>query len=86
MPLTAATMTLDSVPEGSRPEEFLTDAGLAALYERELAALPEGDDRRPEMARRLSAARKAAFDGAESVDLYTLESEAELAKAKKKAK
>lgn len=33
-------MALKDVPKHARPEEFLTDAALAELYMRELAALP----------------------------------------------
>lgn len=57
---TAKTMTLDSVPEGLHPGEFLTDVDLAAMYERELASLKADDPRRPALVRVVAQARIAA--------------------------
>lgn len=61
MPKQIEAMTLDSVPKGRRPEEFLTDAGLADLYQRELDALGDKDPRRAELEAQLKRAKIAAL-------------------------
>jgi adenosylcobinamide amidohydrolase len=61
MPLTKDTMTLADVPEHATPGEFLDDAGLADLYERELAALDADDPARQEAKAQAGTARIAAI-------------------------
>ena len=86
MPQTVNTMTLASIPEGSRPEEFLTGAGLEGMYARELAAMAADDPQRSVIEAAHRAARKAAAAEAESVAEYTEKTAAELAAAGKKNK
>lgn len=57
---TAQTMTSASLPEGSRPEEFLRDADLAAYHERELAAADPADDGYEALRRTARQARRSA--------------------------
>ena len=56
----AKEMTLADVPEGMRPEAFLTDRKLAELYDRELAALSDDDPGYAEMRQKRNSARRAA--------------------------
>ncbi len=58
---TADTMTAKDLPEGTRPEEFLTDAGLAGFYERELESMKANDPRRAEVAAQAARAKLAAL-------------------------
>lgn len=59
--VTAATMTVDNVPDGARPEEFLRDEDLVGLYQRQLDSLPDTDSKaRGRVQRQLQAARRAA--------------------------
>jgi hypothetical protein len=59
--VTAATMTVDHVPKGTRPEEFLRDEDLVGLYQRQLDSLPATDSKaRRRVQSQLSAARRAA--------------------------
>jgi hypothetical protein len=53
---TAKDMTPDTLPEGTRPEEFLTDEDLAGYYGRQL----EQDPANPELKAQFKAAKLAA--------------------------
>lgn len=58
--LTKDSMALKDVPKHANPEEFLDDAGLAALYEQEAAAAKPKDPKRAELQVRAKRARVAA--------------------------
>lgn len=58
--LTKDSMALKDLPKHAGPEEFLDDAGLAALYERELAVMKAKDPKRAELQVKLARARVAA--------------------------
>lgn len=59
--VTRETMTVEHLPDGTRPEEFLRDEDLVGLYERQLASLPDTDSKvRRRVQRQLLAARRAA--------------------------
>jgi hypothetical protein len=61
MPQTKDTMV--DVPEGARPEEYLSDVDLAGFYERQLRRLDAEDPANPErpfLIQKVRAARIAA--------------------------
>ena len=60
MTQTAKTMALETVPEGTHAGEFLADEDLAAMYARELAALPADHPDRAAMAALARSSRRAA--------------------------
>jgi len=62
--LTKDTMMLADLPKGRDPGEFLNDADLAALYERELASLPAKDPKRPALEAKVASAKFAAVSTA----------------------
>ena len=57
---TAATQTVDQIPDGTRPEEFLRDADLVGFYERQLDGMDEKDKGRKDVQRKLRSARIGA--------------------------
>ena len=57
---TAATMSSEHLPDGTRAEEFLRDADLVGYRERALAALSPGDEGYEAAREALKAARRAA--------------------------
>ncbi len=65
--VTAATMTAADLPEGARPEQFLTDADMVGYRQRELDAIPAGDPRRPDAVRALKQSMKAALITSENI-------------------
>ena len=60
MAQTAKTMALETVPEGTHAGEFLADEDLAAMYARELAALPADHPDRAAVAALARSSRRAA--------------------------
>ena len=59
--LTKDTMTLADVPKHARPEEFLADADLVGLYQRELDGLKADDPKRAKVELLLARAELGAL-------------------------
>lgn len=57
---TAATQTPEAIPDGLRPEEFLTDADLVGFYQRQIDLLDEDDLERAELQAKATRAKVAA--------------------------